>query len=209
MKQITLFLIFSCFSFICFANGIYEKMEIMIMKNNNVISAFVDGMNGDFGPPYYANVVLAENKVLHIVNFDKTLSGEWLGLEKIGEYEFVYGSYTIKTPDNEGYIHSYRMNAVKTEALSLVLKKDINNVNDIINNYEEIYALAETLAKESPEERTKRRKNGKIQDDPNFSSILGNFESDKCWGQVFVRKSSIESDYYPFKGEPEPMFADE
>ena len=35
--------------------------------------------------------------------------------------------------------------------LSGLLNKEIHNVNDIINNYDEIYKLAEALAKETPE----------------------------------------------------------
>ena len=118
--------------------------------------------------------------------------------------ELIY-HYLDRIHDKNGFIYTYRMDAVKTEALSVVLKKDINNVGDIINNYDEIYILAETLAKETPKERTKRRKDGEIQDDPNFSATFGNFESDKCWGQIFVSKYCLRT----FGECSAPMFADE
>ncbi len=213
MKKILLILISLSFVISCFPNGRCEKLEKEILKNPNVIEVKVGQYDKWTQEIYFADIYLKNGGYLELTEFNRYLSGKQLGVEKIGrnpdgtpEYEFLYGSYTTKIPDKEGYIHSYRMNAVKTEALSLVLKKDINNVGDIINNYDEIYALAEKLAKETPEERTNRRKDGKIQDDPNFSTTFGNFESDKCWGQAFSREYSSERTYDKYT---DFMFADE
>ncbi|MCQ2595823.1 MAG: hypothetical protein MJ196_11235, partial [Treponemataceae bacterium] len=76
------------------------------------------------------------------------------------------------------------------------------NVNDIINNYDEIYKLAEALAKETPEERTKRMKMERT--DPDFTEKLGNFDNGKYWGCVFARKYQS-----PLDKETEPIFATE
>ena len=213
MRKLILVLFSLSLTVFCFANGRCEKLEKEILKNPNVIEVKVGQYDKWTQEIYFADIYLKNGGYLEITEFNRYLSGKQLGVEKIGrnsdgtpEYEFLLGSYTTKIPDKEGYIHSYRMNAVKTEALSLVLKKDINNVGDIINNYDEIYALAEKLAKETPEERTNRRKYGKIQDDPNFSSTFGNFESDKCWGQVFSREYSSERTYDKYF---DSMFADE
>ena len=214
MRKLILVLFSLSLTVFCFANGRCEKLEKEILKNPNVIEVGVGQHDKWTQEIYFAYITLTNDRYIKLVEFDRYLSGEYLSIESIGkknadkipEYEFVYGSYTTKIPDKEGYIHSYRMNAVKTEALSLVLKKDINNVDDIINNYDEIYALAEKLAKETPEERTNRRKDGKIQDDPNFSTTFGNFESDKCWGQVFSREYSSERTYDKYF---DSMFADE
>ena len=214
MKKVILILVSLSLAVSCFANGRCEKLKREIMKNPNVSEVLRLGQYDKWTQEiYFADIYLKNGGYLELTEFNRYLSGKQLGVEKIGrnpdgtpEYEFLLGSYVEKKPDKEGYIHGYRMNAVKTEALSLVLKKDINNVGDIINNYDEIYALAEKLAKETPEERTNRRKDGKIQDDPNFSDTFGNFESDKCWGQVFAREYSSERTYDKYV---DSMFADE
>ncbi|NLF84095.1 MAG: hypothetical protein GX568_08965 [Candidatus Gastranaerophilales bacterium] len=190
MKKIILIIIPLLLANFCFANGRCEILERKILKNPNVSEVLVGKHDKWFQEIYWTRIHLKNGGYLRLIEFDRYLSGNRLGIEYIGinpdeipEYEFVYGHYIEKIPDKKGYIHSYRMNAVRTDALSLLLKKEIHNVHDIINNYDEIYVLAETLAKETPEERTKRRKDGKIQDDPNFLNVYGNFESDKCWGK--------------------------
>ncbi len=213
MRKLILVLFSLSLTVFCFANGRCEKLEKEILKNPNVIEVKVGQYDKWTQEIYFADIYLKNGGYLEITEFNRYLSGKQLGVEKIGrnsdgtpEYEFLLGRYVEKKPDKNGFIYTYRMNAVKTEALSLVLKKDINNVDDIINNYDEIYALAEKLAKETPEERTNRRKDGKIQDDPNFSTTFGNFESDKCWGQVFSREYSSERTYDKYF---DSMFADE
>ena len=212
MKKAIFGVIFLCFSVFCFALGVheeYEKIEKKIMENPQVVSVIVSGMGGNFGPPYYADIVLTGDRTLHIVKFDKTLSGEWIGIDRIGEYEFGLNSYIKKKLNEKGTIDGYLMANVKAEALSIMLSKEICTVDNIINNYDEIYSLAETLAKETREERSKRRKLGEIQDDPNFSNLIGNFESDKCWGQVFARVYSKDNWHNPSGYYWEGMFADE
>ena len=212
MKKVIFSVLFLCFSVFCFALGVheeYEKIEKKIMENPQVVSVFVSGMYGDFGPPYYADIVLTGDRTLHIVKFDKTLSGEWIGIDRIGEYEFGLNSYIKKKLNEKGTIDGYLMANVKAEALSIMLSKEICTVDNIINNYDEIYSLAETLAKETREERSKRRKLGEIQDDPNFSNLIGNFESDECWGQVFARVYSKDNWHNPSGYYWEGMFADE
>lgn len=212
MKRLLFIPMFLCFSVFCFALGVheeYEKIEKKIMENPQVVSVFVSGMYGDFGPPYYADIVLTGDRTLHIVKFDKTLSGEWIGIDRIGEYEFGLNSYIKKKLNEKGAIDGYLMANVKAEALSIMLSKEICTVDNIINNYDEIYSLAETLAKETQEERSKRRKLGEIQDDPGFSKIFGNFESDECWGQVFARVYSKDNWHNPSGYYWEGMFADE
>ena len=85
-----------------------------------------------------------------------------------------------------------------------MLKKKIATVDDIVNNYNEIYELAETLARETPEERTNRRNDREIQNNENFSNVLGNFENDEYWGQVFVQNFSADN----MMGRGEPLFID-
>ncbi|MBP5603032.1 MAG: hypothetical protein J6X78_09950 [Treponema sp.] len=213
MRKLILVLFSLSLTVFCFANGRCEKLEKEILKNPNVIEVKVGQYDKWTQEIYFADIYLKNGGYLEITEFNRYLSGKQLGVEKIGrnsdgtpEYEFLLGRYVEKKPDKNGFIYTYRMDAVKTEALSLVLKKDINNVGDIINNYDEIYILAEKLAKETPEERTNRRKDGEIQDDSNFSSTFGNFESDKCWGQVFSREYSSERTYDKYF---DSMFADE
>lgn len=200
MKKSLLFLLFTIF---CFANGRCEKLEREIMKNSNVLEVNVGQYDKWSSEIYYANITLTNNRYIRLVEFNRNLSGNRLGIEYIGkdtdgniEYEFAYGNYTTKIPDKKtGLIYSGRMNDFRTEALSLILNKEICTVNEIINNYDEIYSLTERLAEESPEDRTKRLKTGKIQDSPSFSNIFGNFENDECWGQVFA--TTIKNpDYY-------------
>lgn len=212
MKRLLFIPMFLWFSVFCFALGVheeYEKIEKKIMENPQVVSVIVSGMGGNFGPPYYADIVLTGDRTLRIVEFDKTLSGEWIGIDRIGEYEFGQNSYIKKKLNEKGTIDGYLMVNVKAEALSIMLSKEICTVDNIINNYDEIYSLTEILAKETPEERSKRRKLGEIQDDPNFSNLIGNFESDECWGQVFARVYSKDNWHNPSGYYWEGMFADE
>lgn len=90
---------FLCFSVFCFALGVheeYEKIEKKIMENPQVVSVIVSGMGGNFGPPYYADIVLTGDRTLRIVEFDKTLSGERIGIDRIEIYEFGLGEYIKK-----------------------------------------------------------------------------------------------------------------
>lgn len=213
MKRLLFIPMFLCFSVFCFALGVheeYEKIEKKIMENPQVVSVIVSGMGGNFGPPYYADIVLTGDRTLRIVEFDKTLSGERIGIDRIGIYEFGLGRYIKKIPDEDGIIHGYRVNEIRANVLSLILEKDIFSIDDIINNYDEIHAFTEKLAKETPEERSNRRILGVlIQNDPGFSKIFGNFESDECWGQVFARVYSKDNWHNPSGYYWEGMFADE
>lgn len=213
MKKILLILISLSFVISCFPNGRCEKLEKEILKNPNVQEVKVGQYDKWSQEIYFADIYLRNGGYLLITEFGRNLTGNWLSVKCLGrnpdgtsEYEFLCGNYTTKETDESDSIKSYSMSAVRADALSIVLKKEIHTVVDIINNYDEIYILAETLAKETPEERTRRRKNGEIQYNPNFSSILGNFESDKCWGQIFARKYSPERTYDKYT---DFMFADE
>lgn len=211
MKKLILLIAFLSLTTFCFTLGIqeeYEKMEKEIMENPQVVSVSVSGMDGEFGPPYYADIVLTSDRTLHIVEFDKTLSGDWMSISKIGNFEFGGGRYIKKIPNEKGLLDSYSMYEAHADILSIMLKKEILTIDDIINNYNEIQVLAEKLSKETAEERTRRRKLGKIQDDPNFLDKFGNFENDKCWGQVFAREYSKERRRNK-PGYWEGMFADE
>lgn len=212
MKKVILILVSLFLTVFCSANGRCEKLEKEILKNPNVQDVEVVQYDKRTQEIYFADIYLKNGGYLFLTEFTRNLTGDRLSVGYIGknpdrtyEYEFLYGSYTTKKTDESDSIRSYRMNAVRANALSIVLKKDIRNVDDFINNYDEIYILAETLAKETPKERTKRRKDGEIQDDPNFSATFGNFESDKCWGQIFVSKYCLRT----FGECSAPMFADE
>ena len=194
MKKGAFVILFLSLFGLSFALGIHDTesfgiIEEKIMENPKVSWVKVRGMNGD-SYPFTCMIKLVDGGSLSLTEFDKNLSGVNLRIYLIDEYEFVYGQYIEKIPDDKGILHGYRMNEIRTDVLSIVLNKKIRTVNDIINNYNEIYTLAETLSKETPEERTKRRKVDKIQNDPNFINELGNFENDECWGQIFVRHKS-------------------
>lgn len=213
MKKILLILISLSFVISCFPNGRCEKLKKEILKNPNVQEVKTGQYDKWSQEIYFADIYLRNGGYLLITEFSRNLTGNWLSVKCLGrntdgtsEYEFLCGNYTTKETDESDSIKSYSMSAVRADALSIVLKKEIHTVVDIINNYDEIYILAETLAKETPEERTNRRKDGKIQDDPNFSTTFGNFESDKCWGQIFARKYSPERTYDKYT---DFMFADE
>lgn len=119
-----------------FANSKTKKLEQKILENPNVIEVDVSKNKGEFN----ARITLTNDRKLTIIMFDENLSGELMYLDYIGEYEF-YG----RTNGN---------------VLSILFNKEIRTVIDIINNYDEICDFAATLAKETLEERTRRKENG-------------------------------------------------
>ncbi|MBR4823978.1 MAG: hypothetical protein IKZ86_04205 [Spirochaetaceae bacterium] len=184
MKKVILILVSLFLVSFCFANGRCEKLEKEILKNPNVIEVGVGQHDKWTQEIYFAYITLTNDRYIKLVEFDRYLSGERLCIECLGnnpekkfEYEFI------------------RIDCI---ALSALFNKNISTVNDIINNYDEIYKLAATLAKETPEERT-QRKNMKCTDS-GYTDRLGNYKSDKRCGYVFAR----------YINEPfESMFADE
>ena len=191
MKKLTALFTFLFLTAFCFANGRCDRLEREIMKNSNVFKVTVVQYDKWTQEIYYADIYLKNDGYLLVDEFDRYLSGNNLNVLYIGrdaegkiEYEFV----------------GFR--GVDCIELSGLLNKEIRNVNDIINNYDEIYKLAEALAKETPEERTKRMKMERT--DPDFTEKLGNFDNGKYWGCVFARKYQS-----PLDKETEPIFATE
>ncbi len=173
-----------------FANGRCDRLEREIMKNSNVSKVTVVQYDKWTQEIYYADIYLKNDGYLLVDEFDRYLSGDNINVLYIGrdaegkiEYEFVdFG--------------------INCRALTGLFNKEIRNVNDIINNYDEIYKLAAELAKETPEERTKRMKMERT--DPDFTEKLGNFDTGKSYGRVFARKYQSM-----FEEDREPTFATE
>ena len=217
MKKILLIISSLSLAVFCFANGEFERCEQLkqeIMKNPNVsyvanIFQYDTRSQDLFG----ADIYLKNGGYLSLIEFDRNLSGKGLSINYIGkdsngtiEYTFAFCWHEMKIPDKYGLNSAYMDGYIKSFQLSCFLNKEISTINDIINNYNEIYALAEALAKETPEERSKRRTRHKSDDDTMFSDKLGNFETDEYWGQVFVKRFNADDYIYPDKAEP--MFAE-
>ena len=209
MRKLILVLFSLSLTVFCFANGRCEKLEKEILKNPNVLSVDVGQIDKWTEEIYFAHIILSNGILLEVREFNRDLSGKMISVERIGDCEFPYCTYAMKVPDKHGLNSAYLYTSIKTFQLSCLLKKKIITVDDIINNSDEIYAFAEMLSRESPEERTIRRNLGTTQNDPNFTGKLGNFETDEYWGQVFARAYSEDfwntnpGDYW------EGMFADE
>ena len=188
MKKLTSLFAFLLLTAFCFANGRCDQLEKEIMNNPNVLEVKVGQHDKWSKEIYFAHIYLEDGGYLLIKEFDRYLSGDNIYIDKIGrntegeiEYKFV------------GW------GGVNCRALTGLFNKEIRNVNDIINNYDEIYKLAAELAKETPEERTKRMKMERS--DPDFTEKLGNFDTGKSYGRVFAQ-------IYLFY-ETEPTFATE
>ena len=190
MKKLTALFAFLFLATFCYANGRCDRLEREIMKNSNVSKVTVVQYDKWTQEIYFTDIYLKNDGYLLVDEFDRYLSGDNINVLYIGrdaegkiEYEFVdFG--------------------INCRALSGLLNREIRNVNDIINNYDEIYKLAAELAKETPEERTKRMKMERT--DPDFTEKLGNFDTGKYWGCVFARKYQS-----PLDKETEPIFATE
>ena len=201
MKKAILILVSLFLALSCFANGRCKKLEKEILKNPNVAEVLRLGQYDKWTQEiYWADIRLKNGGFLALREFDRNLSGDLLGIEYIGknldgkiEYEFAGGYIITKNP-----YHETAMNDLRCRAISALFTKTITTVNDIIDNYDEIYALAESLAKETPEERYIRMK---IQwKDSDFTEKLGNFDDGKVYGQIFAKRREEEYN---------SMFADE
>ena len=195
MKKVILILFALFLVSFCFANGRCEKLKREIMKNPNVSEVLRLGQYDKWNQEiYWADICLKNGGFLALREFDRNLSGDLLGIEYIGknldgkiEYEFAGGYIITKNP-----YHQTAMNDFRCNAISALFNKTITTVNDIIDNYEEIYELAEVLANETPENRSKRRNLIKTQDDSTFIDKIGNFETEEFWGQVFAKRMEEE-----------------
>ncbi len=189
MKKAILILVSLFLVSFCYANGRCEKLKREIMKNPNVSKVLRLGQYDKWTQEiYWANIRLKNGGFLQLTEFDRNLTGDRLCIEFIGrhpdgrpEYEFICG-----------------MDGINCYALSALFNKDICTVNDIINSYDEIYKLAEALAKESPEERSVRMKMKRT--DSDFTEKIGNFDDGKFYGRIFAKRREEEYN---------SMFADE
>ena len=188
MKKLTALFAFLFLTAFCFANGRCDQLEKEIMKNPNVLEVKVGQHDKWSKEIYFADIDLKNGGYLCLEEFDRYLSGNtlcthYIGKNAEGKFEYEFTGWS----------------GINCRALTGLFNKEIRNVNDIINNYDEIYKLAAELAKETPEERTKRMKMERS--DPDFTEKLGNFDTGKSYGRVFAQ-------IYLFY-ETEPTFATE
>lgn len=185
MKKVILILVSLFLTVFCFANGRCEKLEKEILKNPNVIEVKVGQYDKWSQEIYFADINLTNGGFLTVCEFGRDLSGKRLYVEYIGrnpagkiEYEFICG-----------------MDGINCRAMSALFNKNISSVDDIINNYDELYKLAEALAQETPEERSLR-----IRMKKSFIDKHGNYDTCEYWGVIFAKR--MEEEY-------SSMFADE
>lgn len=196
MKKTFLVIILVLVTGICYADfwdSTVDWLERKIMENPNVVGARVFKKFGE--DSYNCEIGLGLGRSVVVFYANRNLSGEQLSVVGIGDQRWQLGKrgycfepciWFDKKNGKHGEKGCHSAFGVPAFVLSAVLGKEIKTVDDVVNNYDEICNIAETLSKETPEERSARLIHNEEEKNSDFTNHLGNFETDEIWGQLFA-----------------------
>jgi len=122
------------------ANESYRDVENRINENEFVESANIIDDYGDFGPHLVIDINLTDGGRIVLDNVNWTLKGRNAAIWCVGEYA-VEGDYYWKWKFFYRGYPTYE--CLRYDALSKLMGKKINTIDDIISNYAEILVFLE------------------------------------------------------------------